>query len=85
MQINYCDICGQPIHSTRFVLFLVEEKNFGSPQQGKSSNETSYEICGDCVKTIHKIFSLKKNHLSQMTKILEDTYKLPVKKNKNKE
>lgn len=80
MQINYCDLCGQPLQNERHILLLVEEKDFGMTNQGRTASpRTTYEVCTTCVKLIHKIFTLKKKKLAEIEQFIEDTYKLPAK------
>lgn len=81
MQVNYCDLCGLPLQKDRHILLIVEEKDFGTTQQGRTASpRTAYEVCTPCVQLIHKIFTLKKKKLAEIEKFLEDTYKLPAKK-----
>jgi hypothetical protein len=80
LQINYCDLCSQPLHQERHILLIVEEKDFGITQQGRiASPRTTYEVCTPCVQLIHKIFTLKKKKLAEIEQFIEDTYKLPAK------
>lgn len=85
MIVNYCDLCSQPISKERHIILLIEEKDFGSPMQGRTASpRVTYEVCSSCIGLIHKIFSVKKQKITEIEKFLEDTYKLPVKQAKEK-
>jgi len=80
LQVNYCDLCNLPLKGERHILLLVEEKDFGTGQPGATINpRTTYEIDSGCVELIHKIFTLKKKKLAELTQSLEASFRLPVK------
>lgn len=84
MQICYCDLCGQPIHKERYILVIVEEKDVAVQAVGKVNPRVSYEVCDSCIKLIKKIFTVKKQKLSEIENFLEETYKLTPKQPKVK-
>jgi hypothetical protein len=84
MQINYCDLCGQPIHKERYILILVEEKDIAIQPVGKTSPRVTYEVCDSCVKLIKKIFTVKKQKLQEIENFIEETYSLKTKQPKIK-
>lgn len=78
MQINYCDLCGYPLHGKKYFLVVVTD----DPKQTNYSRvpkaKEQYEIDESCYNLLVKIFDLKKSKIATVTKFLEDTYKLPV-------
>ncbi len=84
MVINYCDLCGQPIHKERYILVVVEEKDVAVQPIGKTNPRVSYEVCDSCIKLIKKIFTVKKQKLQEIEQFIEATYSLTPKQPKTK-
>jgi len=89
MQVNYCDLCGQPIKDGEsWVLYLSPPTILNQAQYYdeliKTIKKNSKEICLRCKDIFDKIFELRLQRLSELTEEINNAYHMPLKKIKEK-
>jgi hypothetical protein len=88
MRLNYCDLCGMPIHDERYVMVVLEDKvledksvNFYST--GSIQDVEKKEICTECKVIIDTLFEEKKKALKKLTTEIKRIYELSSPNDKN--
>jgi hypothetical protein len=90
MQVNYCDLCNQPLKDDDYFMFYISEA-----KSAKSTNLAEYcdcidkvkkefrEVCPTCKHIFDKMFELRLLRLSELTEEINLNYNLPSKKKSN--
>jgi phosphotransacetylase len=79
MQIitNYCDFCGHPMRDDETDIIMIIEKNKTKNLFDNNMDDIlkeTHEVCHSCKKLVRLIFSLKKDRMEELEKILEKQY-----------
>lgn len=90
MQINYCDLCGQPLKENNYYMLYVTTPATTSLSSAheyedtiKSIQKDIKEICPTCKHIFDSIFELRLKKLCELTEEINKNYQLPAKNKKN--
>jgi len=81
MRVEYCDLCGQPIHGKSWVLAILQS-SFSTKQElvkyASDLNQTinRKEICDHCKLTVDALFEEKKVALKKALEEIKEIYNL---------
>jgi hypothetical protein len=88
MQVNYCDLCGQPLKERIYFTLYVKD-----PSVKSTNDEDAYwemvakiqrdvkVICPSCKHVFDQIFELRLKRLCELTEEINSMYNLKSKKN----
>ena len=84
MMINYCDLCGVPLHEhDYYLLFIDAPKRINKSPITSASDyinkiqESTKEICPRCKGIFDRIFELRLNKLSQLVIDIKNNFAKP--------
>jgi len=95
MQVPHCDICGEVITKTVYVVSILKSSykednasnfekmtatEFISKLQKQKKTVKTKEVCPECIKVWQHFIKLRLKELKKIKKTIEETFKLPSKK-----
>jgi hypothetical protein len=97
MNVNYCDLCGQPMKNGNFYALYLAPPNVHTPDRSDYQDTNDFrqaylqyletvaketkEVCPTCKHIFDKMFELRLVGLSELSTELHRIYNLPSKKN----
>jgi hypothetical protein len=84
MQVNYCDLCGEPLKDNNFfMLYITRPEKTNFEEIGNMMNYLQNvqrevkEVCPTCKHIFDKIFELRLSKLSELRDEIDEIYNLP--------
>lgn len=86
MNVNYCDLCGNPIKQEQiWILYVLEPINanvkFDYLECVKEIENKKKEICSNCKYLFDKIFEYRLDRMNKLTEECQELFNLSTNKN----
>lgn len=84
VKVSYCDLCGCPIHKTRYLMVVLADEVLGEREMNAYNNANfnhfkdieKKEICSECKIIIDTLFEEKQKALKKITQEIKRLYSL---------
>ena len=83
VKVSYCDLCGCPIHKTRYLMVVLADAVLDESEITQYANNFNHfkdidkkEICSECKIIIDTLFEEKQKALKKITQVIKRLYSL---------